>query len=144
MTCFLYLDIDGVIIPNGRDPKSVPFAFAARLRRILDATGAKIVVSSHRRIAKFDVLNMLTAAGFTHHDFAPNWTTPHLLTPSSDASIRGQEIAQHLLDNRPAKFVIVDDSPVLPSHAPHFVQPNPDVGLTDDDADLAIAILAKE
>lgn len=138
---FLYLDFDGVIIPDGHDLNSISFAAAARLRRILDATGAKIVVSSHRRISKPMVLNLLAAVGFTHHDFADNWTTPILLMPNPDSSVRGQEIGQHLVDNRPANYVILDDCPVLPSQAPKFVQTDPRKGLTDDDADKAIAIL---
>jgi hypothetical protein len=138
---FLYLDIDGVAIPDRRDSTTISFAMSARLRRILDATDAKIVLSSHRRISKLTVLSLLSAAGFTRHDFADDWATPFLLTPSPDASVRGQEIAQHLDHNRPAAFAILDDCPVLPSQAKHFVQTDPNKGLTDDDADKAIAIL---
>ena len=118
---FLYLDIDGVAIPDGHDLNSISFAAAARLRKILDVTGAKIVVSSHRLTSKVSVLN--------------------LLTPSPDTSVRGQEIAQHLLDNRPQKYVIVDDCPVLQAQGKFFVQTDPRLGITDDDADRAISIL---
>lgn len=138
---FLYLDIDGVAIPDRQDLNTISFAMAARLRRILDATNAKIVLSSHRRISKLTVLSLLSAAGFTRHDFADDWSTPFLLTPSPDSSVRGQEIAQHLDHNHPAAFVILDDGPVLPSQANNFVQTDPSKGLTDDDADEAIAIL---
>lgn len=137
----LYLDIDGVAIPDGHDLNIIPAAFAARIRRILDATGAKLVVSSHRRISKMSVLNLLAAAGFTHRDFTDNWATPVLLTPSPDSSVRGQEIDQHVVDNRPVRFAILDDSPVLSTQTAQFVQTDPRKGLTDDDADRAIAIL---
>lgn len=138
---FLYLDIDGVAIPDGHDLNSIPAAMATRLRRILDATDAKIVVSSHRRTSKVSVLSLLSAAGFTHRDFADNWSTPIMLMPSPDASVRGQEIGQHLTDNRPRKFVILDDGPVLPSQAAQFVQTDARKGLTDADTDQAISIL---
>src|SRR3546814_6635916 len=67
---FLYLDIDGVAIPDRQADQSITFAMSNRLRRILDRTGAKLVISSHRRISKLTVLNLLSAAGFTRHDFA--------------------------------------------------------------------------
>lgn len=138
---FLYLDIDGVAIPDRQADQSITFAMSNRLRRILDRTGAKLVISSHRRISKLTVLNLLSAAGFTRHDFADDWCTPFLLSPSPNTSVRGQEIDQHLVHNRPAGFVILDDGPVLPSQAKNFVQTDPSKGLTDDDADKAIAIL---
>src|SRR3546814_585140 len=136
-----YLDIDGVAIPDRQADQSITFAMSNRLRRILDRTGAKLVISSHRRISKLTVLNLLSAAGFTRHDFADDWCTPFLLSPSPNTSVRGQEIDQHLVHNRPAGFVILDDGPVLPSQAKNFVQTDPSKGLTDDDADKAIAIL---
>jgi hypothetical protein len=138
---FLYLDIDGVAIPDGHDLNSISFAAASRLRKILDVTGAKIVVSSHRRTSKVSVLSLLAAAGFNHSDFADNWSTPILLTPSPDTSVRGQEIAQHLQDNRPQNYVIIDDCPVLPAQGKFFVQTDPRLGITDADADRAISIL---
>src|SRR3546814_6173839 len=111
---------------------------------MLDRTGAKRVISSHRRISKLTVLNLLSAACFTRHDVADDWCTPFLLSPSPNTSVRGQEIDQHLVHNRPAGCVILDDGPVLPSQAKNFVQTDPSKGRTDDDADQAIAIRSDE
>src|SRR3546814_2188153 len=72
---FLYLDIDGVAIPDRQADQSITFAMSNRLRRILDRTGAKLVISSHRRISKLTVLNLLSAAGFPRHDFADDWSS---------------------------------------------------------------------
>src|SRR3546814_8245497 len=97
---FLYLDIDGVAIPDRQADQSITFAMSNRLRRILDSTGAKLVISSHRRISNLTVFNLLSAAGFTPHDFADDSCTPFLLSPSPNTSVRGQEIAQHLVHHR--------------------------------------------
>jgi hypothetical protein len=138
----VYLDIDGVVIPAGQDPNTIAPAFAQRLRRILDATGAKLVVSSHRRQSRDGVLALLSASGFGQADLADDWATD-LNCPDldDDLSIRGQEIARHAARNQADRYVILDDCPCLPDQAWRHVQTDDRVGLTDGDVDVAINIL---
>jgi hypothetical protein len=137
----VYLDIDGVLIPDRASGSAINPVFASRLRRILDATGAKLVISSHRR-RSLAVVDLLGCAGFSQADLALVWFTPLTLAdPDDDLSLRGQEIAAHVSSVAAREFVILDDCPVLASQAQRHVQTDPDVGLTDADVDQAIAIL---
>ena len=56
----IFLDIDGVLnlIPQGRDKYGDIFHphFVANLKRLIDVTGAKIVISSTWRMSGFDVM----------------------------------------------------------------------------------------
>jgi hypothetical protein len=138
----IYLDIDGVMIPD-RFPAGAAIspAFSARLRQILNATGAQLVVSSQRRRST-DVLSLLAAAGFTSADLAADWRTPlQIIDADDDLSLRGQEIAAHSARAGVHDFVILDDCPVLASQADRHVQTDPAVGLTDADVGKAISIL---
>lgn len=139
----VYLDIDGVMIPARQDPNFIPPDHAKRLRRILDQTGAKLVITSHRRVSRLGVLKLLLDAGFTERDLSPAWSTDPI--PSNeindDLSIRGQEIAHHIARTQTDQYVILDDFPMLASQACRHVQPDENLGLTDVDADVAISIL---
>ncbi|QAY80329.1 HAD domain-containing protein [Sphingosinicella sp. BN140058] len=138
----VYLDIDGVIIPKGSDPNVISPDFAARLTRILDATGARIVVSSHRRRSPHAVRALLTASGVARDRFAADPFTALVLPDlDDDLSIRGQEIARHVQRNNVEAYVILDDCPCLPSQASLHVQTDDRRGLSDVDADVAINIL---
>lgn len=137
----IYLDIDGVMVPAGHYHHVIPDLIAARLRTILNSTHARIVVSSARRRTN-EVRGLLHTAGFSARDLAPDWRT-RLSIPDFDfdLSIRGQEIADHVQTNRPGRYVILDDCPVLSDQAAHHVQPDEKIGLTDAHVDQAIAIL---
>src|SRR3546814_18220504 len=101
---FLYLAIDGVAIPDRQADQSITFAMSNRLRRILDRTGATLVISTHRRISKLPVLNLLSAAGFTRHDFADARCTPFLLSSPPNTSVRCQALHHPLAPNPPPTF----------------------------------------
>lgn len=59
-------------------------------------------------------------------------------------SIRGMEINEWLTKHgkRVSQYVIIDDMDnMLPEQQSHFVQTNPEVGITNEDAEKAISTL---
>ena len=112
------------------DPEAV-----ARLQRIVDATGAKVVVSSTWRL--FNSLASLRAtlakAGF---DGEVIGKTPQLGGP------RGLEIQEWLNNNGPIEsFVILDDDSDMVHLKNKLVQTSFDDGLQDEHVEAAIKLL---
>ena len=163
----IFLDIDGVLntkwwytqmdrnTPKDKygyafDPKAV-----ANLRRIVEETGAIIVISSSWKCMglsqmeeMWDVRNLPgKIVGIT-----PNSVSDELLVNADIDSIelfhiRGEEIKEWLTRHgkHVSHYVIIDDMDnMLPEQQSVFVQTNPEVGLTEDDANKAIVILNKE
>lgn len=157
------LDIDGVL--NGHrfdterrrqaragemvDPHRIDRACVARLQRVLDATGAKVVVTSewrvwHPSVASLDEL-------LSTYGLAPRSVIG--LTPVSGKP-RG-ELIEAWMDTHPGNwpFLAIDDTPVLvgfsrPGAAPNelpieLLVTDPEVGLTDADVEEAIRRLRK-
>lgn len=108
-----------------------------RVNRIIDATGAAVVVSSSWRKgrSRHDLLGLLVSAGFRHSilDKTPalgvrrgleiqDWMTAH--------AVHAQDI------------VILDDDADMEHLLPRLVQTSFDTGLTDEHADRAIRMLA--
>ena len=160
------LDIDGVINStsfyisdrcpgnlNGQegdiDPECVE-----RVLRICRETGAKIVISSDWKVSWPGAAMRLERAGFPSGliiDKTPDiaWTRMgrhnYMLSDESDdyEFSRGKEIDMWL-EAHPecTNFVIIDDRmDFTEDQQPHFVHVNPMIGLTDDDADIAIMTL---
>ena len=142
----LFLDFDGVL-NNSKHQSSIKYGSSAvkidifdadcinQLKRILDATQCKVVISSSwRRFFDYDNLVDL----FLRYDIHDTiiGTTPRL------ATYRGNEI-QAWLDSNPGveKFVILDDDADMVHLLPHLVQTNWDYGLTEKEADKAIEML---
>lgn len=153
----LFLDVDGVLnawhLPDGESHEGHPIHTqkVGRLQRILDETGAKVVLSSAWRhshtLEEMDAL--LTARGWRGElvGSTPDvWVqdASGLWTASMDADIRrGAEIRQWLEDHpEVTSYVILDDTDdMLPEQEERFVRTNPALGLTEADADEAIRIL---
>lgn len=156
MTKILFLDVDGVL--NTRRAYRDTFADAlrspdknhellwvldpscvSRLKRVLVATGARIVVSSvWRRVPA--AMKVLEEAGIvTHRTRAPGcWRTPDLQT-----GLRGHDI-QHWLDHNPGwtQYAIVDDdSDMLDHQRPYFVQTKHQFGLQQAQAEALMRVL---
>jgi hypothetical protein len=141
----LFLDFDGVLTndPWERIHESFTFdpANVRHVNRIVEATGARIVISSDWRRLCFDrVCNRLASAGLEHR---PIGCTP----PEEPGSriTRGMEIDAWLARNHyRGVFAILDDSSehLLKPHADRFVRVDAEFGLTAEDADRAIALLA--
>lgn len=156
----VFLDIDGVLVDNMRqdarriilsyqdegverqvnyaklEPESIKW-----LNKITQTTGAKICLSSTWRIgpdAEFEL---------TKKFFKSEGIEAEVIgrTPTSGESgswgIRGLEI-QYWLDRNPTdKFVIIDDSSDMEHLTTYLVKTQPEVGITEEDANIAIGIL---
>jgi hypothetical protein len=154
----VFCDIDGVLNnpachslrSNGcipADPKCI-----AALNRILQATGARIVLSSAWRLDGFDFCHDRFAAwgvAAPIFDFTPELTHYGQLGPDGVifvAPTRGEEI-DSWLRGRPQgveSFVILDDTNRMAPHMARLVLVDENAGLTEADADRAIAILGRE
>lgn len=142
----IFLDIDGVLRPNGsafvscgRD--ALDNNCVQMLNDITSLTGALIVVSSTwRRITNCRYI--LHDAGI-HGHFHQNWHTPVDLDIDGDTSVRAAEI-QGWLDRHghdKLKYVIIDDDP-MPDHLrPFHVRTDPHRGLSPTDRNNALRII---
>ena len=132
------------------DPKAV-----ANLRKVVDETEAGIVISSSWKCMGLSQMEDMwdernlpgKVVGIT-----PNSVSDELLVDTDIDSmelfhIRGEEIKEWLTKHgkHVSHYVIIDDMDnMLPEQQSHFVQTNPEVGITEDDANKAIVILNKE
>lgn len=155
---FIFLDLDGVLNSNlyycekhhdkryaeamAQYPAELALGVSMidpvavdNLNKILEATDAKIVVSSSWRHDSY-LPDIFKAVGIKAPIFS--------ITPFSESRIRGEEI-QAWLDKQtePYTYVILDDdSDMLESQLPYFVQTDwMKRGLSQDDAKQAIKIL---
>ena len=160
----VFLDIDGVLntkwwytqmdrnTPRDKygyafDPRAV-----ANLKRIVEETGADIVMSSSWKcMGLSQVQEMWSIRNFPGKiiGITPSLGNDERLfdadTESTDRfHIRGEEIKEWLTKHgkRVSHYVIIDDMDnMLSEQQSHFVQTNPEVGITEDDADNAVKIL---
>ena len=160
----LFLDIDGVLNTKWwytQMDKNTPkdkygYAFdpnaVANLKKILDETGADIVISSSWKCMGLSQLEEMweernlpgKIVGIT-----PNSVSDELLLNADIDNIelfhiRGTEIREWLRKNskRVSHYVILDDMDnMLPEQQDHFVWIDPDIGITDGNAAQAIMTL---
>lgn len=160
----IFLDIDGVLntkwwytqmdrnTPKDKygyafDPSSV-----ANLQKIVDETGADIVISSSwKSFGLSELEDMWQDRGLPGKliDITPNSVSDEMLL-NADLdhmelfSIRGMEIKEWLDKHgkKVSHYVIIDDMDnFLLDQKFHFVQTDPEVGITEEDANMAIKIL---
>ena len=115
------------------DPRAV-----RQLKRVIDTTGADIVVESSWKYLGLEAMQEL-------------WRVRNLpgrvidITPSlTDNASKGEEIAAWLSEYAmlDARYVIIDDEyVVLDAQIPFFIWTNPYEGLTEEQADRAMLIL---
>lgn len=134
----LFLDIDGVLNSEeyalslgkggmlGINPEAVKI-----LDRILDATGAKLVISSSWRVSK-DLLADIRANVGEYIG-----VTPRL------SGIRGKEVRAWLKDNPVDRYAILDDDSDFFKYQPLF-KTTWKKGLTEEIADKVIEYLNKD
>jgi hypothetical protein len=154
MSKILFLDVDGVLnhravfVPGNPAP-ICPLAWD-RCKRVVAQTGAKIVLSSTWRKGILGAdrhLEKLKSIGLfrlTHADWRTPLNLPHFGDePFAEYPKRGDEIASWLSDHPDvATYAIVDDdSDMLWSQRPFFVQTNFDAGLLDPHCERLIGIL---
>ena len=160
----LFLDIDGVLNTkwwytqiNKNTPKDkYGYAFdpnaVANLKKILDETGAEIVISSSWKSFGFSELEEMwqdrrlpgKLIGITPNSVSDEMLLNADLEHMELFSIRGMEIKEWLSKHgkRVSHYVIIDDiDNMLQEQQPHFVWINPEVGITEGNAVQAITIL---
>lgn len=136
--CQARLAIEGKLKKDAWGPLFDPRA-VANLQKIVEATDARIVISSSwRYIHKLGSLRMMwevrgLPCGI--HD-----VIPHEATYIS----RGEDIDWYLEKHGRLNYVIIDDvDDFFVSKHDHYVETNPIVGITNADAEKAIEILTK-
>lgn len=126
------------------------------LKKIIDYTNAKIVISSTWRrshsveafIKMFEVYGWVNAPIIDltpkDEDLSQENLIPFRKMSDYSYPTRGYEIEFWLKCNPCDNYVILDDSSDMTDEqkASHFVRTNPGIGLTEEDADLAIQILS--
>ena len=159
MKKILFLDIDGVL-NTGRGIKKMSEIHApkdsfgydfdpdavANLRRIIEATGAEIVISSSWKGYGLDGLHELWETRNLPGkviDYTPEVVTDEMIRHANLEEVdmtacRGEEIRQWLLAHQHSvsHYAILDDlDDMQPDQMPHFVQTNYEVGISKEDAD---------
>jgi len=114
-----------------------------RLKRIIEATDAKVVLSSDWRYDREDerynqdfieLRNVLKENGIEFYGFTPERTDGN----------RGFEIIQYLLSHEEVtNYVVLDDRLDACTDNSHFVRTLMSIGLTDEHVEVAIKILNK-
>ena len=163
----IFLDIDGVLNTHrwsceiiddasedefGRsfDPKAV-----ANLARIIEKTGAEIVISSSWKFYGVTALRKLwerRRLPGTILDITPNTMSDELLLnidlEKTDLGVcRGNEIKEwlELYEGEEFNYVIIDDmDDMLPEQEKHFVRADMEFGISDKVAQRVISILNEQ
>ena len=108
----------------------------ARVQKIIDATGAKIVISSTWRLLNSleKLKKLLAAHGLSGEVIG--------VTPRGNRGERGDEIQTWVDENGPIEsFVILDDDSDMAHLMDKLVQTTFDLGLQDEHVDAAIQML---
>lgn len=166
MSKVLFLDIDGVLNTERQHDHCVEagvayvdnFGYAfdpeavANLKKIVDETGTDIVISSSWKFWGLSTMQKLwVSRGLPGKviDATPNNVSDEMLL-SVDLSLmdmpagKGSEIKEWLSTSgqEVTHYAILDDmDDMLPEQQSHFVQTDPRVGITEDDANHVISIL---
>ena len=122
----IFLDIDGVLnSKNTPNPRKLPYIvdrrLLARFKRLLDRTGAKVVLSSTWR---YDPAGLFTAR---------HWSIPFIgVTPDMPKRPRRDEVLAWLKKHpKVTRFAVIDDEDDELDELPLF-QPSAATGLTDE------------
>ena len=168
MAKIIFLDFDGVLntehyqgllMYEGKPWQDEYGAFfdpevVAQLKRIVDATNADIVIESSWKYLGLSAMQEMWEARHLPGrviDITPSSVSDEWLLTADLSDIdpamghcKGMEIASWLTDHakHTTKYVIIDDEYViLDSQQPNFILTNPHEGITEEEADRAIAIL---
>lgn len=156
----IFLDIDGVLSPRwwNSDKQSDNYGClfdakaVANLAKIIEETGAEIVISSSwKNIGLVELQNMWRDRGLPGKlvDITPDYMSDEILLKEDSANVdylyeRGSEIQGWLLlhGDDVGRYVIIDDmDDILPEQQFHFVQTDPEVGITNDDVKKVVHLL---
>ena len=162
----LFLDIDGVLnskwwytqMDRNTPKDKYGFAFdpraVANLKRIVEETGADIVMSSSWKCMGLsqvqEMWSVRNLPGKIIGITPSSGNDETLLDDDTDSidrfHIRGEEIKEWLKQHgkHVSHYVIIDDMDnMLSEHQSHYIQTNPEEGITENDAEKAITILNK-
>ena len=156
----IFLDIDGVLSPRwwNSDKQSDNYGClfdakaVANFAKIIEKTGAEIVISSSwKNIGLVELQNMWRDRGLPGKlvDITPDYMSDEILLKEDSANVdylyeRGSEIQGWLLlhGDDVGRYVIIDDmDDILPEQQFHFVQTDPEVGITNDDVKKVVHLL---
>lgn len=164
MSKIIFLDIDGVLntkwwytqMDRNTPKDKYGYAFdpnaVANLKKILDETGAEIVISSSWKSYGLSELEEMwqdrglpgKLIGVTPNSVSDEMLLNADLDHMELFSIRGMEIKEWLSKHgkRVSHYVIIDDMDnMLQEQQPHFVWIDPEVGITEGNVAQAIMIL---
>lgn len=164
MRKILFLDFDGVLNTarwhSQADRNSLQDEYGYRfdpaavtnLKRILDETGAEIVISSSWKFMGLSKLREMwkdrrlpgNVVGITPNSMSDEILLNANLDEIELLPMKGNEIKEWLQKNGEdvSHYVIFDDTnDMLPEQESHFVWTDPDVGISKKDAEQAIMIL---
>lgn len=158
------MQTDGVLNADSTTTEMTPEGFTfvedvlvERVKKIIDATGAKVILSSDWRFehprfdddpdAKMGInLSLLIRklADFGINLYGMTSVMRHRRGEEIESWLEQNECRYGGIDN--INYVILDDLPwsEFYGHDEHFVQTDDYVGITDEDVEKAIAILNKE
>ena len=156
----IFLDIDGVLSPRwwNSDKQSDNYGClfdakaVANLAKIVEETEADIVISSSwKNIGLVELQNMWRDRGLPGKivDITPDYMSDELLLKEDSSNMdylyeRGSEIQGWLLlhGDDVGRYVIIDDmDDILPEQLSHFVQTDPEFGITIDEVKKIVHLL---
>ena len=156
----IFLDIDGVLNPKWWERKKPADRFGCAfvpktiscLAKIVKETKAEIVISSSwKDLGLVELQNMWREGNMPGKlvDITPDYMSDELLLKEDSANVdylyeRGSEIQGWLLlhGDDVSRYVIIDDiDDFLPEQQSHFVQTDPEFGITIDDVKKVVHLL---
>jgi len=127
----------------------------ARLNRLVAATGSKIVISSswrklfdppelHRILSEHGLVAEIIGETPDAFDEAVRFDMKMAYGHDSDRLFRGHEIDYWLryTGTDVDRFIILDDGSDMAMHKNRLVQTDPEIGLCDEDVELAIRVMS--
>ena len=156
----IFLDIDGVLSPRWWDSDKQSDNYGclfdakavANLAKIVEETDAEIVISSSwKDMGLVELQNMWRDRDLPGKivDITPDYMSDELLLKEDSADMdylyeRGSEIQGWLLlhGDDVSRYVIIDDmDDILPEQQSHFLQTDPEFGITNDDVKKVVHLL---
>lgn len=152
----IFLDIDGVLNYEGYErftrmgTRFVDPVLIKRLKKIIDCTGAKVVLSSTWRRGIYDMHEGLTDTvdALDAEDLLAELNRYGIeifdMTPMCGFIPRAEEVRRYLdswKGETIEQFVILDDFPLMSPYENNFICTDCFTGLSEDDADAAIQLL---
>ena len=160
MRKIIFLDIDGVLNPKWWDSDKQSDNYGclfdakavANLSKIVEETEAEIVISSSwKDMGLVELQNMWRERNMPGKivDITPDYMSDEILLNPDLSELnylynRGCEIEGWLAQHRDdvSNYVIIDDmDDILPEQQSHFVQTDPEVGITNDDVEKVVRLL---